>query len=214
MTFVFPPDSEEDIRPRTPPCSKKVGTYRDSNAFETPDTAVSSKVSSLGTLSVGSKRGTDELSAGHGVAKRSNLSVSSLKATRLKLDDTSVSPSAQRPLKLQDLLSSSEDDSEDADENPGVVPIHKIKWDDLHQQKAIYKANYEVDDDGVPSDYEELVESNIKKMKATDLRQAIPILKPESKVPATAKLMREKLLKMVSKALERKNSIQQDNPKR
>ena len=217
MTFIDSPNSSDDdaTKSMVMETPKKDGQYRKAATKDTPETATSSNLSSVGSPERGAKHGSAELFNDQGSAKRSVGSLSSLKAADLKLDDSpAVNASSNglkhRPIKLQDILSSLDDEGDDkdgAETNEGVPPPHKIAWDDFKQQVWIYKATYECKDGDIPETLEEIVEANIKRIKANDLRVLLPMIKRGTMVPRTVNKMREKMINLVQRALYKKKNL-------
>ena len=217
MTFIESPNSSDNDATRsmlmeTP---KKDGKYRKAATEDTPETATSSNLSSVGSPERGAKRGSADLFNNQGSAKRLVGLLSSLKAGDLKLDDSpdveaSSNGLKHRPINLQDILSSSDEERNDedgAETNEGVPPPHRIIWDDFEQQVRIYKATYECRDGDIPETLEEIVEANIKRIKANDLRVLLPMIKRGTMVPRTVKEMRDKMINLVQRALYKKKNL-------
>ena len=202
MSYVPPPE-DFDVIESPPRLAKKPSAYRDTESGGTPNTAASSKISSLGSpvSSAGSKRTID------------TVDPPSLKRASITVDDSSKTSTKKsvHSLKLGDLASSdSEDAQEDSDDDEDIA-IPDVHWDDIDLQKKWNMKLYGVDnEEDVPTTIEELVEKNIKKLKAPDLQLALFILKPGTKCPTATADMRAKLTKMVKSALEKKARMTAD----
>ena len=215
--ILQPPSESEDesMNLTSPSSSSKSKSQRKTPFPNTPDTAVSSKMSSLGSPSLGSKRGTPDDFDSRTSAKRSIGSFSPFQDMNLEEyseSKRSVADGKQVKVKLQDFLSSSEDEDVTEEEKNGVIPVHKIVWDDRKQLSKLYATYWEVDEEDVPDDLMELVEAVLKKLKANDLRSAIPALKPGTSVPGSVAQMRVKMLELVERAVDKKKRFHLKDP--
>ena len=89
MTFIESPKSSDDDATKLMviETSQKDGQYRKAATVDTPETATSSNLSSVGSPERRAKRGSAELFNDQGPVKRSIGSLLSLKAADYKLDD-------------------------------------------------------------------------------------------------------------------------------
>lgn len=211
MSYVPPPDDLDAMEVASSVRSpEKAAPYRDPSKEMSPDTASTSKMSSFGSpaSSIGTKRSVGDISDPPPL-KRASIAAgeSEVGGMSLKSEPKTVS-ATDRQANFQDLISLDSEDEEDAeDEDEMLISGKTAEWDNIEQQQAWFKHNYNVEDNEVPECLIELTTANINKLKSPDLSVAIDRLNPKAKYKPTAARMKTKLKDMVHKALEKKSKL-------